>query len=338
MSKTFFDLVSELDNFPYFEEEPARFTATLQAYHAFKVQGVDATLGYIPNTLVQSIPWPKEHWMIDSRAIVLLSPPGNAASTRTQVIHSAIHRMIEAGYTDVLKGWRNERFPVYRPDGGVILEIERSASALFGIVTSGVQMLCYVKDAKNGIRLWIAKRSMRKQTYPGMLDCTAAGALSAGESPQSAMILEATDEASLAREIIESGMKYVGTISYFHMKDSSLASSEGSSTAVLLPEVEYLYELPLDEGTVPRPRDSEVEDFRLWNVDQVVDALGRGSFKPNSAVVVIDFFIRHGVITPETEPMYDEIIRRLHRELPFPTAHWCTGACGRQAKPDSCMP
>ncbi|GFF78388.1 uncharacterized protein YJR142W [Aspergillus lentulus] len=321
MSKSLFDIVSD---FPYYEEEPARFTDTLKYYHAFKVQGIKATLGYISNTLVRSISWPKEHWMIDSGTIVLINPPDSAASTRTRIIQDAITRMIEAGYTDILKGWRNERFPVYGPSGDVILEIERSASSLFGIVTSGVQMLCYVKDA-NGIRLWIAKRSMQKQTYPGMLDCTAAGALSAGESPRSAMVLEATEEASIAREIIESGMRYIGAISYFHMKGSSVAfGSEGCSTTVLLPEVEYLFELQLDEDTVPRPKDSEVENFRLWNVDQVLDALGRGLFKPNSAVVVIDFFIRHGVIMPETEPMYEEIIRRLHRELPFPTADWST--------------
>ncbi|GIJ91261.1 hypothetical protein Asppvi_010226 [Aspergillus pseudoviridinutans] len=320
MSKTLFDIVSD---FPYHEEEPVRFAETLKSYHAFKVQGIDATLGYIPNTLVQSITWPKDHWMIDSAAISLINPPDNAASTRTRIIHDALNRMIETGYTNILKGWRNERFPVYGPGGDVILEIERSASALFGIVTSGVQMLCYVKDAKDGIRLWIAKRSMQKQTYPGMLDCTAAGALSVGESPRSAMILEATEEASIGREVIESGMRYVGAISYFHMKESSIAlGTDGVSTAVLLPEVEYLYELQLDEGVVPRPKDSEVEDFRLWNMDQVLDALGRGVFKPNSAVVVIDFFIRHGVISPETEPMYEEIIRRLHRRLPFPTAVW----------------
>ncbi|GFF97509.1 uncharacterized protein YJR142W [Aspergillus udagawae] len=320
MSKTLFDIVSD---FPYYEEEPVRFTQTLKSYHAFKVQGIDASLGYIPNSLVKSIAWPKEHWIIESGAIVLLNPPDNAASTRTRIIQDAINRMIEAGYTNILKGWRNERFPVYGPGGVVILEIERSASSLFGIVTSGVQMLCYVKDAKNGIRLWIAKRSMQKQTYPSMLDCTAAGALSAGESPRSAMILEATEEASIEREIIESGMSFVGAISYFHMKESSIAlGTDGASTAVLLPEVEYLYELQLDEGIVPQPKDSEVEDFRLWNLNQVLDALGRGMFKPNSAVVVIDFFIRHGVITPETEPMYEEIMRRLHRRLPFPTAEW----------------
>ncbi|RHZ62450.1 thiamine pyrophosphokinase-related protein [Aspergillus thermomutatus] len=323
MSKTLFDIVSD---FPYHEEEPALFAESLKPYHAFKVQGINATLGYIPNTLVRSIPWPKEHWLIDSSgAVILMTPPDNATSTRTKIVQDAINRMIEAGYRDILKGWRNERFPVYGPGGDVVLEIERSASALFGIVTSGVQMLCYVEDKKDGIRLWIAKRSRQKQTYPGMLDCTAAGALSVGESPRSAMILEATEEASIEREIIETGMRFVGSISYFHVKGSSIAvGKQDASTAVLLPEVEYLYELKLDEGVVPRPKDSEVEGFRLWNVDQVLDALGSGMFKPNSAVVVIDFFIRHGIVTSETEPAYNEIIERLHRRLPFPTAHWST--------------
>ena len=259
--------------------------------------------------------------MIESGAIVLTTPPGTTISTRTKLVEDAIYKIAEAGNHDILKGWRNERFPVYGPGGEVVLEVERSASAIFGIVTSGVQLLCYVEDEKGHIRLWIAKRSKKKQTYPGMLDCTAAGALGAGESPRSAMILEATDEASLDSRIIDTEMRSAGSISYFHMKSPvPTIGNESASAPLLLPEIEYLYELKLDQDILPRPNDSEVEDFRLWNVHQVLEALSRGLFKPNSAVVVIDFFIRHGIITPETEPNYHEIITRLHRRLPFPTA------------------
>ena len=259
--------------------------------------------------------------MIESGAIVLTTPPGTTISTRTKLVEDAIYKIAEAGNHDILKGWRNERFPVYGPGGEVVLEVERSASAIFGIVTSGVQLLCYVEDEKGHIRLWIAKRSEKKQTYPGMLDCTAAGALGEGKSPRSAMILEATEEASIDSGIIDAGMRSVGAISYFHM-DGPLPAigSESASAPFLLPEIEYLYELKLDQDIAPRTNDSEVEDFRLWDVDQVLEALSRGLFKPNSAVVVIDFFIRHGIITPETEPNYLEIIMRLHRRLPFPTA------------------
>lgn len=294
----------------------------LEGYHAFRVQGVNSILGYIPNALVRSIHWPEECWRIDSsRAVTLTTPPGTAISTRTHIVDGAIRRMAEAGHREILTGWRNERFPVCGPDGGLVLEVERSASAMFGIVTSGVQMLCYVEDAQGRVRLWIAKRSPRKQTYPGMLDCTAAGALGMHESPRSAMILEATEEASISRETIEDGMKSVGSISYFHMKGRSPAGGDGGAmAALLLPEIEYLYELKLDQGTIPQPKDLEVESFQLWDVDRVLEALRSGLFKPNSAVVVIDFFIRHGIVTQETEPRYLEFISRLHRRLPFPTA------------------
>jgi hypothetical protein len=37
-----------------------------------------------------------------------------------------------------------------------------------------------------------------------------------------------------------------------------------------------------------------------------------------SLLTTQDFFIRHGIITPENEPNYIEIASRLHRELEFP--------------------
>jgi len=37
-----------------------------------------------------------------------------------------------------------------------------------------------------------------------------------------------------------------------------------------------------------------------------------------------DFFIRHGIITPENEPNYVEISSRIHRTLEFPLAKYHT--------------
>ncbi|KAE8153042.1 putative NUDIX family hydrolase [Aspergillus avenaceus] len=325
MSTSLLDIVAQLDNFPYYEKEPIRSNALLKEYRALKIQGINEILGYISNTIVEGTPWPEEHWDTGSPdAVVLKTPPRTPISARTKIIENAIHRIAQAGNDGILKNWRNERFPVYGPDAEVVMEIERSASAHFGIVTSGVQMLCYVEDANGLIRLWIAKRSEKKQTYPGMLDCTAAGALTVGDSPRSAVVREATEEASLDKTIIKRDIRSAGCISYFHMKGSSSVVGQENPTSLLLPEVEYLYELKLDEGVVPQPNDSEVEDFRLWTVDEVLEALRNCRFKLNSAVVIIDFFIRHGIVTPQTEPNYIEIIARLHRRLPFPTAQHCS--------------
>ena len=56
------------------------------------------------------------------------------------------------------------------------------------------------------------------------------------------------------------------------------------------------------------------------DVDEIQEALSRGEFKTNSAVVMLDFFIRHGIITSDNEKDYVEIMQRMHRRLPFPTA------------------
>lgn len=70
---------------------------------------------------------------------------------------------------------------------------------------------------------------------------------------------------------------------------------------------------------VPKPNDTEVEGFYLWGVEEVKRVMLDGGFKTNSAVVMIDFFVRHGIITVEGEREYTEIVMRMHRRLPFPT-------------------
>lgn len=310
-------------SFPYHDDNPGFYNNYLKNYHAFKVNGIDAVLGYVPNTVVESFPWSQNTWAIDSsnQSITLMSSLDTlTAAARSEMMAETLRQMAACGNFKILQGWRDERFPVYGPSGELVLEIERSASALFGIITCGVQMICYTstedgQGQNRGLRLWIARRSRLKQTYPGMLDSTAAGGLGSGQLPRDAMVCEATEEASLDTALLEAQMKSVGCISYFHVR-SHLA---GGETGLLQPELEYLYECKMKpDDPIPKPKDSEVEDLRLWTVNQVLEALRNGEFKPNSAVVLIDFLIRHGVLVPETEPRYLDIITRLHRRLPFP--------------------
>lgn len=47
--------------------------------------------------------------------------------------------------------------------------------------------------------------------------------------------------------------------------------------------------------------------------------MAEGQFKPNCAMVLLDFFVRHAILTPDNEADYAEIVSRLHRKLPFQT-------------------
>ncbi|KAL4988399.1 hypothetical protein BDW68DRAFT_196765 [Aspergillus falconensis] len=336
--KTLLDIIRECDNltepsFPYCADNPALYRAILQDYYAFKVSGCPHLLGHVPKHIVRAFNFPSAGWTVNHQSQELILganlPPSSitAGETRretlTSVMASALRQMSQSQHPQLSKlpkTWRNETFPICHPrTGEILLEIERSASALFGILTSGVQLTCYVDDPQRGLLLWIARRSRTKPTYPGLLDNTAAGGLETRLfwRPVEAVIREAVEEGSLDENLVRRGLRGAGAISYYHVK----RPSEGCDVGLLQPEVEYVYELRLDPGIVPVPGDGEVERLYLWSVEEVLGALREGEFKLNSAVAVIDFLIRHGLVTAENEESYLEIVSRLHRRLEV-------GGCG----------
>ncbi|PBP20715.1 putative thiamine pyrophosphokinase-related protein [Diplocarpon rosae] len=219
----------------------------------------------------------------------------------------------------VLKGWRDELYPVYGPDNELLFSVERSASCLFGVVTYGVHMMAYTRDesASYGMKVWVARRAKTKQTYPGMLDNTVAGGMATGEAPLESIVRECEEEASLPEDLVRANIKAQGTVTYSYIREGRA----GGETGLVQPECQYVFDLELTKETICRPNDSEVDGFVLWSVEEIEEALGKGDFKPNCAVVVLDFFVRKGILTAENEENYEEIVKRLHRELEFPGPH-----------------
>ncbi|KAL1969932.1 hypothetical protein VTN77DRAFT_7442 [Rasamsonia byssochlamydoides] len=271
------DLVNEADAFPYHNDDQ-------DVYH-FGVANVPATLGFIlPPALdvLRGLP----HWDVnDATRTVVLTGGGNA-DERSTVMEQTLLAMREKGRFEVLKRWRHEAFPVYGPNKEVLLTIERCASPLFGIT---------------------------KQTYGGMLDSTAEGGIASGETPLETLVRECEEEAALPPDLVRKHARAVGMISNFYVR----GERAGGETNLLQPECHYVYDLPLPPDVVCRQNDDEVEEFHLWTVDEIKQALANREFKPNC--IMLDFFIRHGILTAENEKDYIEIVSRLHRRLEFPT-------------------
>lgn len=216
----------------------------------------------------------------------------------------------------VLSGWRDELYPVYDADAQILYSIERTAAALFGIVTYGVHMTAYVvaPEVKYGIKIWVPRRSRGKQTYAGMLDNTVAGGMATHEKPLDCVVREAEEEASLNNDFVRQNVRAHGCTTYIYLRSESATGEVG----LVQPECEYIFDLELPSGMVPAPNDSEVEEFYLWSVEECVEHLLRAEFKPNCALVMLDFFIRRGILTVDNESSFAEIRRRIHRDLPFP--------------------
>ena len=177
-------------------------------------------------------------------------------------------------------------------------------------------MTMFTEDGE--LKIWVPRRSAHLKSYPGMLDTTVDGGVKVEESPFECIIHKADEEASLPEDLIRERVRACGVLTYA----ARSGAGSGGEQSLIVPDIIYVYDLEVGEDVVPKPRDEEVKDFYLWDVERIKEALGRGEFKPNCVVVMVDFLIRHGVITEENEGIYLNIVQRLHRRLPVDTSAW----------------
>eukprot|EP00850_Spirogloea_muscicola_P025373 SM002882S10731 [mRNA] locus=s2882:2:1624:- [translate_table: standard] len=104
---------------------------------------------------------------------VVMSRSLSSMQLSTDATAAVLQRLRSKG---VITGWRDELYPAsvdyHSPP---LLLIERAAAPLFGIKAYGVHMNGFVKEKDGAKLLWVARRSLSKQTYPGRLDHLAAG-------------------------------------------------------------------------------------------------------------------------------------------------------------------
>ncbi|KDN38779.1 hypothetical protein K437DRAFT_251083 [Tilletiaria anomala UBC 951] len=257
-------------------------------------------------------------------ATVMLNFSGRTEKERTQQIGQLVQKLREGGRFPSLDGWRDELYAIYGPERcglqqqrEILFKMERSACSLFGFATFGVHCTGYTEDMK----VWVPRRSKTKSTFPGMLDNTVAGnsslilfaspsvgGITAGESPFESMVRECGEEAGLEDAFVRSGLRSTGAISYFYKNHQGLTQ----------PEVEYTYEILLPSKVIPAPVDGEAEYFTLMSFEEAMQRMRNFEFKPNCALVLIDFYIRHGLITPDNEPDYLQILTLIHTDLKLP--------------------
>ena len=91
-----------------------------------------------------------------------------------------------------------------------------------------------------------------------------------------------------------------GTISYRHTDGRGLKR-----------DILYCYDLELPDSFVPICQDGEVESFERLPIDEVLSMIETtDAFKYNCNLVIIDFAIRHGILTGDNTPDYAELCER----------------------------
>jgi 8-oxo-dGTP pyrophosphatase MutT (NUDIX family) len=254
---------------------------------------------------------------------------GTTPESRTQAVATVMEELKEAG---IVTGWRDELYPVsdsfYNPP---FFLMERAATDLLGVLSYGVHINGILHpdvdvDVDENVEknknqqlplMWMARRSKTKSKYPSMLDHIVAGGQPAGLSLMENVIKECEEEAGIPPEIAMPGinLRPAGVVSYeeatrcvFGDGDAASSENDDNSFHTISRVVLFNYDLYLPKEFVPKPVDGEVEDFFLWTVDQIKESMTPDfddPIKPNCYLVIIDYLLRMGYVSPETQGYLD---------------------------------
>ena len=222
----------------------------------------------------------------------------SSVKDRSMAVNNVMKTLFQRG---LFKVWRDEQVTVAPAFGGdPLLTVERGASLFLGFEGYGVFLngYTYIDDQ---LHMWIAKRSSKKKTYPGKYDLLVGGGISEGLNPVETLLKESNEEAGMVQSLITKAMP-VGTISYAR-KDANECAERATM---------FNYDLLLPVNFKPTPIDGEVESFDLLPIERVVRMVeSTDDFKDNCNLVLIDFFVRRGLID-FSYPGYTNIISSLH--------------------------
>ncbi|XP_064609827.1 uncharacterized protein LOC135473843 isoform X2 [Liolophura sinensis] len=233
-----------------------------------------------------------------------LSDSLTTVEQRTDNLDAVLQKLRQDHTFMGLRGWRDEKYDVRQKyEDKTLLRMERSATSLFGVLQYGTHINGYTYRKDGQMMMWIARRSPTKPTWPGKLDNMCAGGLASGLDVLTCAKKECEEEASVSSEQLEK-LKAVGTISYFYQDERGL-----------FPETQFLFDLELPSDFTPVNADGEVAGFQLLSIPEVRKLIVSDSFKPNCALVIMDFLIRWGFVSADNEPHYAMLVEGLHYPL-----------------------
>ena len=210
---------------------------------------------------------------------------GGAVTLNASALPDMAAAMSKAGYCR----WRGEAFDVRRearrdPPGAVLAQVDRGALPLLGLCAEGVHLNGLV-ERRDGLHIWLGRRAADKALDPGKLDQIVAGGVPAGLDAAQTLAKEAAEEAGLPGALAATATRHT-TIHY------TMQRPEGLRRDIL-----RCYDLKLPDDFIPHPVDGEVAAFELWPAAAVLDAVRHtDDFKFNVNLVLIDLFLRHGLV------------------------------------------
>lgn len=136
-------------------------------------------------------------------------------------------------------GWRDENYEVMTITNVSMMEMDRSATCLFGIRNFGVEINGYIRHPQKGLCIWLQQRSSMyymlivcyyfnqffiskilgtKQTWPNKWDNMVSGGLSVGYGIRETAIKEAAEEASIPESLAQKIVSHQFYLMLYYLK------------------------------------------------------------------------------------------------------------------------
>jgi 8-oxo-dGTP pyrophosphatase MutT (NUDIX family) len=265
------------------------------AYRPFRIDGVQ--VGRVTDSGARLLTeFPNVFRVAD--ASVELHPGLGNIDSRSAAVHDAIVQLADRG---AIRQPRGETYGISEGwNAPTRLRLDRGLVPMFGVKSYGVHVNGFVRG-EDGLKMWIGQRAPDKRVAPGKLDHMVAGGLAHGYSVDETVVKEAAEEADVP-DALARRARPVGALTYVTELEQGLRD-----------DTLFLFDLELPPDFVPRNTDGELTGFELWDIDTVMARVREtDDFKFNIAPVLIDFFLRHGLLDPDREPDYLTIVRQLH--------------------------
>jgi hypothetical protein len=258
-------------------------------------------VGWVRHHLIPHLASFQDVFVLTDDCVMLADKLGDYR-TRSAAIAEVLGELRHRG---LVPGWRGELYPVGRHFAQPpLLEMERAATPLFGVLSYGVNVNGLVRT-DGALDVWVGRRSPNKQVDPNMLDLLAGGGQPLGIGIWDNLQKECWEEAGVPPALARLA-KPVGIITLL------IEAPEGLRVGL-----QFNYDLHLPADFRPRNTDGEVAEFiRMSARDLCRQLRAADDFMYDSALVNIDLLIRHGLIGAE-DPDYLSLLAGLRRPIEF---------------------
>ena len=219
-------------------------------------------------------------------------------------ISAAVDAVVEALVVERnIPKWRNETFDVMARWGEPpLFRVDRGAVPFFGVRAYGVHLNGY-RRIDGEMHLWVGRRAPDKRIAPDKLDNIVAGGIGNGHGIVATLVKECEEEAGIPEALVRRAVP-VGAVTYCMETELGIRD-----------DVLFAYDIELPAEFAPKNTDGEIVRFDLMPAHNVVERVrSTDDFKFNVNLVILDFALRHGLISVD-DPEHLDVASGLHRPL-----------------------